>query len=586
MKTVRNIGAALVSCLLLLCLIPSSVPAQKGSPAATVTYTEGYADVKRAGTDSFVPLVEGAAVEVGDTVETGDEGRVELTLADKSALVVGPDSRVVIKALGIVEVTKASTSVFELISGKIRAVVRPFLHKDSRFTVETTNATVGVRGTDFGVVFDPDKGSTYVLGLDGCVAVDAKPAPGVPIDVCGGKELSVVGGTPPVGSTDADEETLKKFLEEMRLSRETGGAPAGAQPPFIASAFLNRTINLEDIEEPLTLTRDMLTIDGTIVVTGTAGDDQNRVARVALSLDGGMTWRDAAGTSAFSYEFIPAEGIEYELMIKAISDIGIESDPRDLGPWTITFEDKGAEEIVRDFMAGFVGALRSEDISTIRDMVSERYDGSVGGYFSKDELVDEGIRDSLSAMDVSTISYSVDQVNVMGDRIVGVTRWTGSFLGTKETGTTRWWLAAADGYLLVHTEGDWLFAGVDMDAIILPEGLSLEEIDSGRPYPCHKGVRILLTLPALAETYSSVTVDCATFCPAMPTNVTLTRSFYKSYTRTNRGFGAEVTVEYAPPCAPSCSPMVFYDSMAAYQNFYCSFMSYGYILGELVILTP
>ncbi len=109
-------------------------------------------------------------------------------LSDGSMIVIGANSRVVIKELNTLEVTKVSTSTFELLKGKIRAIVAPFVSKDSRFTIETGNATVGVRGTDFGVTRDPDADTTHLLTLDGTVYLTLTYFPHLPsIFVIGGE---------------------------------------------------------------------------------------------------------------------------------------------------------------------------------------------------------------------------------------------------------------------------------------------------------------------------------------------------------------------------------------------------------------
>ena len=109
-------------------------------------------------------------------------------LSDGSTIVIGANSRVVIKELNTLEVTKVSTSTFGLLKGKIRAIVVPLVSKDSRFTIETGNATVGVRGTDFGVTRDPDAGTTHLLALDGAVYLTPTYFPDLPpIFVVGGE---------------------------------------------------------------------------------------------------------------------------------------------------------------------------------------------------------------------------------------------------------------------------------------------------------------------------------------------------------------------------------------------------------------
>ena len=103
-----------------LILISLSLVAAQGqnSPYAVVSSVEGYADVKFSTREQYVPLKENTNLGVGDIIKTDDEGKVVLKLPDKSMLIIGENSRVVIKELGMVELTKVSVSTFEIIKRK------------------------------------------------------------------------------------------------------------------------------------------------------------------------------------------------------------------------------------------------------------------------------------------------------------------------------------------------------------------------------------------------------------------------------------------------------------------------------------
>jgi hypothetical protein len=135
---------------------------------------EGSAEIMSSGSDEWIPLAGDAKIGVGDEVMTKDDGMVDIGLPDGSILKIGPKSHVAIKEMGMVEVTGLSVNKFELILGKIRAVVMPLVNVDSRFIIETENSTVGVRGTDFGVSYDPEKDMTELMCLDGEVDIVAK----------------------------------------------------------------------------------------------------------------------------------------------------------------------------------------------------------------------------------------------------------------------------------------------------------------------------------------------------------------------------------------------------------------------------
>ncbi len=139
-----------------------------------VLFCEGAAEVMFSGSDKWVPLIGDMKIGVGDEVRTKSDGMVDLELPDGSIIKVGTDSSVAIKEMGMVEVTELSINSFGLILGKIRAVVMPLVNVDSRFIIETGNSTVGVRGTDFGVYYDPENDMTELMCLDGSVDIIAK----------------------------------------------------------------------------------------------------------------------------------------------------------------------------------------------------------------------------------------------------------------------------------------------------------------------------------------------------------------------------------------------------------------------------
>jgi hypothetical protein len=90
--------------------------------------------------------------------------------------------------------------VLNLLYGKVRAVVAPFLNTESAFIIETENATVGVRGTDFVVSHDKKAGETDVLCSDGSVELRPKDIVRkglAPIRVVGGEGIRLVRGKIP-----------------------------------------------------------------------------------------------------------------------------------------------------------------------------------------------------------------------------------------------------------------------------------------------------------------------------------------------------------------------------------------------------
>jgi hypothetical protein len=568
--------AAGLVCLLLIAMTLTS-GAEKGPADAVVISSVGYVDVKFHGKEGYVPLVEGTGLSAGDTVETDREAKVVLKLPDESTLVIGENSRVVIKELGMVEVTKVSTSTFELIKGKIRAIVNPFVNKESTFTIKTSNATVGVRGTDFGETYDPDTDRTYILGLEDCVSLTLSKVPGMsPISLCAGHELSITGGQQPGTPGKASKSTIEEFLENMDTMGGTGSV-GEVNPPYITSVFVNRIINLEDVDDTLTLTKNDLSMDGKIVVSGTAADEAYRVTNVEVSLDRGTTWETASGTTNWTYEFTPQEIIEYEIMVRAKNDTGVYSDPWELGSWIVIYKNENYESIARDMIDKLFSAVKTGD-SSAEDLISDYYDGVIDNVYNKSEVVDRIMSNTRNV----TAGFSLNQVSSAGDVIIASISWTATVDGYPSNGTSKFWLAKYDEFRFVHSEGEWFLKTTGE-----PE-LKLEVVSSMYGPPCDNALRILLTVPDVPSSVDTITVYPYTTCEPGTHFAILTRMGYEDLTGETGGFGGDFHYEITTGCTastgPPCSGTLpfLYESVNPMVT--VTFTEYGYNLTESIML--
>ncbi len=189
-----------------------------GEDFARVAFVDGPVKAKEAGTEEWISLAEGRELYGGDEIITERGGTVELLLPDDSVLKIGQKSHVKITEVGLVEVTKLATNSFELVYGKIRAVVAPLVKKKSSFTIETENALIGVRGTNFGVSHDEKKQETEVACLDGEVELRSKDIVGsgiLPIIVGAEEGISLVAGRIPGKPVKWAEDQRRKFFEGM-----------------------------------------------------------------------------------------------------------------------------------------------------------------------------------------------------------------------------------------------------------------------------------------------------------------------------------------------------------------------------------
>jgi hypothetical protein len=129
--------------------------AQQPAPAGRIKVVSGEAVIVRAG--STVPAHNGAAVYASDSLRTGKDGRVGVTLSDDTQVSIGPASEV-----------RLDSFVFEPGQGQL-ALVLKFIRGTAAYVsgqiaklapdavrLETPAAIVGVRGTTLAVKVTSD----------------------------------------------------------------------------------------------------------------------------------------------------------------------------------------------------------------------------------------------------------------------------------------------------------------------------------------------------------------------------------------------------------------------------------------------
>lgn len=118
-----------------------------------VKVVKGAVTVQRGGT--VLPASVGLRVQAADTVVTGADGSVGITMSDNSLLSAGPNSTLTLARYEFDETTSRGRFDTTLSSGSM-AVVSGRIAKQSpeAMTVRTPRAILGVRGTEFAVASD------------------------------------------------------------------------------------------------------------------------------------------------------------------------------------------------------------------------------------------------------------------------------------------------------------------------------------------------------------------------------------------------------------------------------------------------
>lgn len=118
------------------------------SPAGTVKRVAGTVTLERAGARS--PVAVGAAVQAGDTLRTGADGAVGITLADDTLLTLGAESELVLDSYSFDTTTHDGGLLVSLWRGTVGVVTGLIGRKaPEKLRFQTRTVVLGVRGTEF-----------------------------------------------------------------------------------------------------------------------------------------------------------------------------------------------------------------------------------------------------------------------------------------------------------------------------------------------------------------------------------------------------------------------------------------------------
>ncbi len=132
------------------CLAVASAVGEEAPPAGTVKTSRGTVTIERAGTRLPAPV--GTSVHPADTLRTGPDGSVGITLRDQTLLSAGPNSTLTLDRYAFDSTTHAGAMAATLGRGTL-AVATGKLARQAPEKVEfrTPTAVLGVRGTEFAV---------------------------------------------------------------------------------------------------------------------------------------------------------------------------------------------------------------------------------------------------------------------------------------------------------------------------------------------------------------------------------------------------------------------------------------------------
>jgi hypothetical protein len=112
-------------------------------------------------------------VKIGDkfiedtSILTSDKSFIKIKFIDNTELNVGPESKIVVSTM-----RKGEPGVISLLKGKIRTeVLKNSNPNENKFYIKTRTAAMGIRGTDFQTIYNPENKVTSLLTYRGEVAM-------------------------------------------------------------------------------------------------------------------------------------------------------------------------------------------------------------------------------------------------------------------------------------------------------------------------------------------------------------------------------------------------------------------------------
>jgi hypothetical protein len=240
----RNYFNAILTALMLTLSLSSAFADER---AGDIVSVRGNVFVERA--RDIIKAEPKLGLREADSVATEEQSRAKLLFRDDSILTLGPKSRLVVKQYLYSPENKRAESVYELLDGKLRAVVG-----SPGFTVKTPTAFAAARGTIFLIWFDSATNSTGIAVIEGEVVVkNINAAIGGEVRLGPGQVSTVAKDGSPVeprpfagtpgeikkadadskdGGALAESETIR-IIQEVRVE----GTPVLTLPDFKMESF-------------------------------------------------------------------------------------------------------------------------------------------------------------------------------------------------------------------------------------------------------------------------------------------------------------------------------------------------------------
>lgn len=227
---------------LLFILKPQSATADEA--VGKVVFIKGEATVARMNEKDTKTLVFDDNIYPLDTLQTA-KGNLKILFNDQTVLTLDNDSKVLVTEYVYQPKNKVRRSLFDIIKGKVRAIVEgDTALKENDVKLQTPTAVAGIRGTDVGIRVQG--ATTQFLCFTGLIETYSRQNPTEKVMVSTG-QYTLIQKAPPTPAAQIPPALNKEFTPDNKSSlkeilNQPGAAPlkskeeAAPPPPMAAPA--------------------------------------------------------------------------------------------------------------------------------------------------------------------------------------------------------------------------------------------------------------------------------------------------------------------------------------------------------------
>src|SRR5208337_3789726 len=207
----------------------------RAGEVGNITQVEQHVDYQNGETGPVIPAKVKQPVEVKDVIQTYEVSRAQVLFRDKTIITIAPKSRIAVESYMFDPAKFERSGDFELIQGVVKIVVPAAENvQKTSFTLKTSTAVMGIRGTEFLVTAGKHFTVVYPI-IDQVCITSTSPKPG----------KYLVGGVAPGRVLQEGEVCLEPGTMSVILpnQRPSSGLPAPATVLAAAEALLKTGID-------------------------------------------------------------------------------------------------------------------------------------------------------------------------------------------------------------------------------------------------------------------------------------------------------------------------------------------------------